>query len=56
MRDIQPFLAADALADFSVRAHLSALAWAARCCAAVETASSLTAALARDRLATPPAR
>ena len=34
-RDIQPFMAADALADFSREKHMAALAWAAQVCAVV---------------------
>ncbi|MET9734809.1 isochorismatase family protein [Streptomyces sp. NPDC006458] len=41
MRDIQPFVVADATADFGPREHLQALHWAARACARVITADSV---------------
>ncbi|MEU1311571.1 isochorismatase family protein [Streptomyces cinnamoneus] len=37
MRDIQPFLVADAVADFSAEDHATALRWAAATCAFVTT-------------------
>ncbi|MEU4209471.1 isochorismatase family protein [Streptomyces sp. NPDC026206] len=37
MRDIQPFLVADAVADFSAEDHATALRWAAAKCAVVTT-------------------
>ncbi|MFG2776697.1 isochorismatase family protein [Streptomyces prunicolor] len=40
MRDIQPFLVADATADFSAGSHRDALGWAARHCAVVGTTAS----------------
>ncbi|GAA2491450.1 hypothetical protein GCM10010406_29430 [Streptomyces thermolineatus] len=43
MRDIQAFLAADALADFSADDHRDALAWAAAKCAVVTTADRIFA-------------
>ncbi|GHA07250.1 hypothetical protein GCM10010372_03150 [Streptomyces tauricus] len=39
--DIQPFLVADAVADFSAEHHRSALDYAVRCCAAVYTTARL---------------
>jgi bifunctional isochorismate lyase/aryl carrier protein len=45
MRDIEPFLAADAVADFSRSDHDLALRWAASRCAAVRTTSDLLAGL-----------
>ncbi|TJZ58895.1 isochorismatase family protein [Streptomyces piniterrae] len=41
MRDIQPFVVADAVADFSAADHIQALRWAARTCAAVTTTEAL---------------
>ncbi|MGI5375515.1 isochorismatase family protein [Streptomyces sp. CA-251387] len=41
MRDIQAFVVADAVADFSAREHLDALRWAARSCAFVTTADAV---------------
>lgn len=41
MLDIQPFLIADATADFTVDSHRDALSWAARHCAVVDTMASL---------------
>ncbi|GLZ40758.1 isochorismatase family protein [Actinokineospora sp. NBRC 105648] len=46
MRDIQPFLVADAVADFSAEDHAMALRWAAGRCA-----TTLTAARLIDQLA-----
>ncbi|MFH8798199.1 isochorismatase family protein [Streptomyces sp. NPDC017936] len=45
--NLEVFLAADAVADFSAREHRAALAWAASCCAAVKTTGQLTAELLR---------
>ncbi|MBQ0850999.1 isochorismatase family protein [Streptomyces sp. BH-SS-21] len=39
--DIQPFLVADAVADFTAEHHRSALDYAVRCCAAVHTTAQL---------------
>jgi isochorismate hydrolase/uncharacterized protein YndB with AHSA1/START domain len=47
-RDIQPFLVADALADFSAEDHRSALDYAARCCAAVVSTGQTLAALSGE--------
>jgi len=44
--DIEPFLVADAVADFSRADHLMALRYAARCCAAVPTTAQVLASLA----------
>lgn len=44
-RDIQPFLVADALADFSPEYHLLALEYAAERCAAVVTTETVVGAL-----------
>jgi bifunctional isochorismate lyase/aryl carrier protein len=44
-RDIQPFLVADAVADFSARDHRMTLEYAARTCAVVLTTGQLLAAL-----------
>ncbi|UQA96951.1 isochorismatase family protein [Streptomyces halobius] len=41
MRDIRPFVVADAVADFSEADHLQALHWAARTCALVTTTDAL---------------
>jgi isochorismate hydrolase len=46
-RDVQPFLVADAVADFSARHHRMALDYAARTCAVVMTTDGLLAALHR---------
>ena len=45
MRDIEPFLAADALADFSRQRHDMALAWAASVCAVPMTTAQLMEAI-----------
>ncbi|ATW51134.1 isochorismatase family protein [Streptomyces peucetius] len=44
-RNLEVFLAADAVADFSAREHRTALEWAAGCCAAVRTTEELTGLL-----------
>jgi bifunctional isochorismate lyase/aryl carrier protein len=46
-RDVQPFLVADAVADFSPGHHRMALDYAARTCAVVVTTEELLAALRR---------
>ncbi|MDH6130785.1 bifunctional isochorismate lyase/aryl carrier protein [Kitasatospora sp. MAA4] len=46
MRDIAPFLVADAVADFSAEDHATALRWAAQKCAVVTTTDRLTEELA----------
>ncbi|KOU08978.1 MULTISPECIES: isochorismatase family protein [Streptomyces] len=43
--NLEVFLAADAVADFSAQEHLAALSWAAGCCAAVRPTAQLTADL-----------
>jgi len=43
--DIQPFLVADAMADFTAEDHLMALDYAARRCAVTATTAGLVAAL-----------
>lgn len=48
MRDIQAFVAADAVAAFSARDHLGALHWAAGTCAVVATTADLLACLDAD--------
>lgn len=47
MRDIEPFVVADAVADFSAADHAMALDYAARRCAAVTTARAVLEDLAR---------
>jgi len=49
-RDIQPFLVADAVADFTAGEHRMALSWAARRCASVLTAAALLEALEPRRV------
>ncbi|MEU8521787.1 isochorismatase family protein [Streptomyces sp. NBC_01216] len=44
-RNLEVFLASDAVADFDARRHRAALEWAAGCCAAVRTTTELTGAL-----------
>ncbi|MEU1213290.1 isochorismatase family protein [Streptomyces sp. NPDC005791] len=43
--NLEVFLAADAVADFSAHEHRAALAWAASCCGAVKPTAALTAEL-----------
>jgi isochorismate hydrolase len=50
-RDIQPFLVADAVADFTADDHRTALAYAARTCAVVRTTDQVLAALRRPVVA-----
>ncbi len=45
MHDIQPFLAADAVAAYSRQHHDAALAWAAGCCAATESTEAIVRGL-----------
>jgi bifunctional isochorismate lyase/aryl carrier protein len=52
-RDIQPFLVADAVADFTARDHRMALEYAARTCAVTLTTRQLLAALCPERAGTP---
>ncbi|HWH01156.1 MAG TPA: isochorismatase family protein [Pilimelia sp.] len=47
-RDVQPFLVADAVADFSRSHHCGALRYAAACCAAVTTTKALLSQLDRE--------
>jgi bifunctional isochorismate lyase/aryl carrier protein len=48
MRDVQAFLLADAVADFSLAHHLSALEWVAGQCARVVSTRTLLAELGED--------
>ncbi|RKR90387.1 bifunctional isochorismate lyase/aryl carrier protein [Micromonospora pisi] len=50
--DIQPFLVADAVADFSRQEHLEGLSYAARRCAAVTSTHELLASLGAAELET----
>lgn len=45
MEQVQPFLAADAIADFSAADHRMAIEWAARTCAVVRSTSQLASEL-----------
>ncbi|EST32910.1 isochorismatase family protein [Streptomyces roseochromogenus] len=51
--NLEVFLAADAVADFSAHEHRAALAWAASCCAAVKPTAELTAELLGDAARAP---
>jgi isochorismate hydrolase len=57
-RDIEAFLLTDAVADFTLRDHLMALDYAARCCAVTMSTDRLTAALTNAAATprVPPAR
>jgi bifunctional isochorismate lyase/aryl carrier protein len=48
MRDVEPFVVADAVADFSRRDHDAALAYVAGCCGAVTTTARVVAALTQE--------
>lgn len=48
-RDVQPFLVADAIADFTLEYHRLALTWAAQRCAATVTAADVVRAFAQGR-------
>lgn len=49
-RDVQPFMVADAVADFSLRDHLMALEWAAgKCAVTLSTDATAAALLGRRR-------
>ncbi|GAA2792152.1 isochorismatase family protein [Saccharopolyspora taberi] len=50
-QEVQAFLAADAVADFSAEDHRMALSYAARRCAVVDSTARLAAALAADETA-----
>jgi bifunctional isochorismate lyase / aryl carrier protein len=47
MNDVQPFMVADAVADFSATDHAMALEYTARCCAVVMSAGQTMQALSR---------
>lgn len=49
-RDVQPFLVADAVADFTAEEHADALRYAARRCAAVPSTDQVLAALGAGNL------
>ncbi|TMM38336.1 MAG: isochorismatase family protein [Actinobacteria bacterium] len=53
-RDIEPFLVADAVADFTAADHRMALAYAARTCAVALTTAQLLATLATGSVGQPP--
>lgn len=53
-RDVQPFLVADAVADFTAADHRTALAYAARTCAVPLTTAQLLTALATGSVGQPP--
>ena len=50
-QEVQAFLAADAVADFSLEDHRMALSYAAKRCAVVDTSARLAAAFATDETA-----